>query len=208
LYPGIFTDRNAIIVRSDTSELTTANPAQGVYDAALFAPIGTSLFKVGRGWASVDVQVRDRWYTFIDTHLEAFDPSIRQDQVGELIDLVAASRNPVVLAGDLNVYPEGSRAIDAEEWGMFESVGLVDSWVEAGEALAFTAGQSDDLDNVPSALDNMVDFVLHGEEGHIEAVDGSGHIAGEELDDRTDTDPPLWPSDHAGVVVTLRIAGA
>ena len=96
----------------------------------------------------------------------------------------ADAEPPVVLAGDLNVYPEGSRAIDAEEWEMFESVGLVDSWVEAGETPAFTAGQSDDLDNVPSALDNMVDFVLHGDDTHIQAVNGSGHIAGEELDDR------------------------
>ena len=200
---GIFTDRNAIIVRADATEIATANPAQGTYVAGLRAPIGNSLVKFGRGWASVDVLVRDRWYTVIDTHLEAFDPSIREQQVDELVDRVAAARYPVVLAGDLNVYPQGQRAVDAEEWQMFGAAGLMDSWVEAGEAPAFTAGQSDDLDNVPSRLDNMVDFVLHGAIGIVEAVDGSGHIAGEELDDRTDTDPRLWPSDHAGVVVGL-----
>jgi hypothetical protein len=108
-----------------------------------------------------------------------------------------------VLAGDLNVYPQGQRVVDAEEWQMLGAAGLVDSWAEAGEAPAFTAGQTDDLDNVPSLLDNMVDFVLHGAIGNVEAVDGSGHIVGEELDDRTDTDRPLWPSDHAGVVVAL-----
>lgn len=200
---GIFTDRNTIIVRSDASELTTANPAQGLYNARVRVKIGSSLIEFPRGWASVDVQVRDRWYTFIDTHLEAFVPAIREAQVGELVNIVAASSYPVVLAGDLNVYPEGSRTVDAEEWQMFGSAGLVDSWMEAGEAPAFTAGQNDDLDNVPSALDNMVDFVLHGDDTHVQAVDGSGHIAGEELDDRTNTVPPLWPSDHAGVVVTL-----
>jgi len=205
---AMFTDRNAIIVRSDSSELTTANPAQGVYDARVRVKIGSNFIEFPRGWASVDVQVRDRWYTLIDTHLEAFDPAIREAQVGELVNIVAASPYPVLLAGDLNVYPEGSRAVDAEEWQMFGSVGLVDSWVEADEAPAFTAGQSDDLDNVPSALDNMVDFVLHGDDTHVQAVDGSGHIAGEELDDRTDTVPPLWPSDHAGVVVTLHIVAA
>ena len=47
-----------------------------------------------------------------------------------------------------------------------------------------TAGQTDDLDNVPSILD----------------------IAGEELNDRTDTVPALWPSDHAAVIVDLRLA--
>jgi hypothetical protein len=42
-------------------------------------------------------------------------------------------------------------------------------------------------------------------DGFIDAVSGSSDIVGEELDDRTDTTPPLWPSDHAGVVVTLEL---
>jgi endonuclease/exonuclease/phosphatase family metal-dependent hydrolase len=203
---GLFTDRYAIIVRSDVpaSELSTGDSAQGTYQAALTVPILDQTLAVRRGWASIDVHVRDRWYTVIDTHLEAFVPAIREAQVAELVGMIAAADHPVVLAGDLNVYPEGYRAVDAEEWQLFDSVGLVDSWVEAGEAPAFTAGQSDDLDNVSSALDNMVDFVLHDSAGTVEAVDGSGHIAGEELDDRTDTVPSLWPSDHAGVVATLR----
>lgn len=207
---GLFTDRNAIIARSDVpaSELSIENSAQGTYQAAITVPILDQTLAVRRGWASIDVHVRDRWYTVIDTHLEAFVPAIREAQVAELVGIVAAADHPVVLAGDLNVYPDGYRVVDAEEWQMFDSVGLVDSWVEAGEAPAFTAGQSDDLDDVPSALDNMVDFVLHDSGGTVEAVEGSGHIAGEELDDRTDTVPPLWPSDHAGVVVTLRAAAA
>lgn len=200
---GIFTDRNAIIVRQ-APEVSAANPAEGTYEAALRAPVGGGFLEAKRGWASVDVLVRDRGYTVIATHLEAFDPAIRQAQVRELVDIVAAASYPVVLAGDLNIYPEGERVVDAEEWQMLTNAGLADSWVEAGEAPAFTAGQSDDLDNVPSMLDNMVDFVLHGGVGRIETVDGSGHIAGEELDDRTATEPRLWPSDHAGVVVTLR----
>jgi endonuclease/exonuclease/phosphatase family metal-dependent hydrolase len=207
---AMFTDRNAIIVRSDVSasELSTQNPAQGTFAAALPVRILNDVLYVRRGWASIDVHVRDRWYRVIDTHLEAFVPAIREAQVAELIGLVAAAEHPVVLAGDLNVYPEGYRVVDAEEWQMFRSVGMEDSWVEAGETLAFTAGQSDDLDNVPSSLDNTVDFVLHDSVGSVEAAEGSGHIAGEELEDRTDTVPPLWPSDHAGVVVTLGAAVA
>ncbi len=205
---GIFTDRNAIIVRSDlpTSELMTANEAQGVYAHGLPVPIGDTVVQVRRGWASVDVLDRGKWYRLIDTHLEAFNTLVRLAQVGELVDMMSSSPYPVVLAGDLNVYPEGIRAEDAPAWEMFGDAGLVDAWVEAGEAQAFTAGQSDDLDNVPSTLDNTVDFVLHGAVGYVDAVEDSGDIVGEELDDRTDTIPPLWPSDHAGVVVTLHIA--
>jgi len=127
--------------------------------------------------------------------------------VGELVEIVSASPYPVVLAGDLNLYPQGARPEDAAAWNLLAGEGFVDAWVESGgDVPAFTAGQSDDLDNVPSRLDNRVDFVLHNADGYIDAVPGSGDIVGEELDDRTATTPPLWPSDHAGVVVTLHIA--
>jgi hypothetical protein len=71
---------------------------------------------------------------------------------------------------------------------------------------ALHGGQTDDLDNVPSILDNTVDYVLYDADLEIEAVEDSCDIAGEELDDRTDTVPALWPSDHAGVVVEMHIA--
>lgn len=70
----------------------------------------------------------------------------------------------------------------------------------------FTAGQTDDLDNVPSNLDNTVDYVLFDKDSEAQPVEGSCDIAGEELDDRTDSVPARWPSDHAGVAVDMRIA--
>jgi len=162
---------------------------------------------VARGWASLDVRIRGKWYRFFDTHVEAFNPVIRLGQVRELVALMSASPHPVVLAGDLNIYPQGARAEDQPAWNLLLGAGFVDSWPESGGAMpAYTAGQSDDLDNVPSTLNNTVDFVLHDTDGFLDAVSGSGDIVGEELDDRTDTTPPLWPSDHAGVVVSLHIA--
>jgi len=206
---GKFTDRNAIIARADlpTSELKTSNPMEGDFETTLPVPLGGTTIQVQRGWASVDVMIRGKWYRFFDTHFEGFHPLTRLAQVGELVEIVSASPYPVVLAGDLNLYPQGARPEDAAAWNLLAGGGFVDAWVESGGAVpAFTAGQSDDLDNVPSRLDNTVDFVLHNADGYIDAVPDSGDIVGEELDDRTDTIPPLWPSDHAGVVVTLHIA--
>lgn len=206
---GTFTDRNAIIVRADlpTSELRTSNPMEADFQTTLPVPIGGTTIQVERGWASVDVMIRGKWYRFFDTHLEAFHPLIRLAQVGELVQTMSASPHPIVLAGDLNLFPQGARPEDAPAWNLLAGAGFVDAWVESGgEVRAFTAGQSDDLDNVPSSLDNTVDFVLHNADGYIDAVTDSGDTLGEELDDRTDTSPPLWPSDHAGVTVTLHIA--
>ncbi len=206
---GKFTDRNAIIVRADlpTSELKTSNPMEGDFDTSLDVPIGGTTIEVQRGWASVDVTIRGKWYRFFDTHFEAFQPVIRLGQVGELVAIMSTSPYPVVLAGDLNLYPQGARPEDAPAWNLLAGAGFVDAWVESGGAVpSFTAGQSDDLDNVPSALDNTVDFVLHDSDAYVDAVPSTGDLVGEELDDRTATVPPLWPSDHAGVVITLHIA--
>jgi endonuclease/exonuclease/phosphatase family metal-dependent hydrolase len=203
------TDRNVIIVPSDApaSELTTSNPAQDVYDRTLDVPLGGTIFHGRRGWASIDVVFEGAPFRFFDTHFEAFDAAVREDQVGELAQIMSTSPLPVVLAGDINLYPRGVRALDEAAWRVLGGDGFRDAWVVA-ECFEprFTAGQTDDLDNVPSILDNTVDFVLFDKDFETKTVEGSCDIAGEELDDRTDTLPALWPSDHAAVVVDLRLA--
>ncbi|HYU57196.1 MAG TPA: hypothetical protein VEO00_04000 [Actinomycetota bacterium] len=99
--------------------------------------------------------------------------------------------------------------MDDQAWSLLIGAGFVDSWVEADESPAFTAGQPDDLDcTLPSTLDNMVDFVLHDADGTVDAVRHSGDIVGEDPGDCTTGTPPLWPSDHAGVVVALHLPEA
>jgi len=205
---GVFTDRNVVIVRSDVpaSELMTSNAVEGVYDAAIPLSVGGTRIRLTRGWAAADIMIRGKTYRFVDTHLEGFSPLVRTGQVNELVQIMSTSPYPVVLAGDLNVYPQGVRAEDSAAWALLAGAGFVDAWVqvECSEP-RYTAGQTDELDNVPSVLDNTVDYVLYDADLEIEAVGGSCDIAGEELDDRTDTLPALWPSDHAAVVVAMHI---
>ena len=204
-----WTDRNAIIVRDDLppAELTTANAMGARFATPLPVRIAGTTIEFTRGWASVDVRFQGAWLRVFDTHFEAFHPLVRQAQVGELAALTSDSPYPVILAGDINLYPEGQRPMDQPAWDLLTGAGFVDSWLESRSGLpAYTAGQPDNLNcMLASTLDNTVDFVLHDTDGAVDAVRHSGDIAGEDSSDCTRTMPPLWPSDHAGVVVRLLI---
>jgi endonuclease/exonuclease/phosphatase family metal-dependent hydrolase len=206
---GLYTDRNAIIVPVDEaiSELITSNPMDGVFETSLPVSIGGTPLEITRGWASTDVAIRGKTYRFFDTHVEAFDGRVRLGQVNELLQIMSESPYPVVLAGDINLYPMDVRPEDATTWDLLTRSGFVDAWVQADcFEPRHTAGQTDDLDNVPSILNNTVDYVLFDADDDLDAVEGSCDIAGEELDDRTNTVPAFWPSDHAAIVVDLHIA--
>jgi endonuclease/exonuclease/phosphatase family metal-dependent hydrolase len=195
-----FTDHDAIIVRADlpTSELQVSNTAGAEFTAAVRVPVNGQPIVIPRGWSSVDVMLRGKMYRFADTHLEAFDAGVRARQAVELATVLEGSPYPVVLAGDLNDFP-GTGAV-----AILQAHGFVDGWIEAMDGTpGYTAGQGDDLTNVPSTIDHTVDYVLHTD-GAVAAVTGSGDIVGEELSERTPSG--LWPSDHAGVVLTLHLA--
>ncbi len=200
---GAFTDRNVIIVRDylPTSELKTSNPTGQNFKASLPVPLGGTTIQVTRGWATVDVKFRGKSYRVADTHLEAYSEVVRNLQAQELAASLAASPLPVVLAGDLNSLPGDMTG----SYGVMVNAGFVDGWIEAMDGTrGYTAGQMDDLNNVPSQIDHTVDYVMHNQDGFLDAVAGSGDIAGEELDDRTASG--LWPSDHAGIALTMHIA--
>jgi endonuclease/exonuclease/phosphatase family metal-dependent hydrolase len=197
------TMRDVILVRSDllTSELKVSNPTSQNFQARLTLTIGGNPIQVLRGWSSVDVKVQGKFYRFVNTHLEAFSAVIRNLQAQELVAWMAESPLPVVLAGDLNSLPTDLTGA----YGIMLGAGFVDAWVETmGAVPGFTAGQAADLLNLPSRLDHTVDYVMHNEDPFVDGVAGSGDIVGEELSDRTPSG--LWPSDHAGVSVTLHIA--
>ncbi len=197
-----FTDRDVVLARADRprSPVKVSNPMSGHFDAVLAVTVGGQAVEIPRGWSSIDVKERGRSLRFITRHLEAFSAPIRQRQAQELVAIMAASPLPVVLAGDLNT----RRGDQSDAYGVFTAAGLVDAWPEAmAAAPGYTAGQAADVPHLPSALDHTVDYVMHTSQGCLAAVAGEGDILGEDLQDRTPSGP--WPSDHAGVVVTLQI---
>jgi endonuclease/exonuclease/phosphatase family metal-dependent hydrolase len=197
------TMRDVILVRSDlpVSELKVSNTTSQNFQARLPLTIGGNPIQVLRGWSSVDVKFLGKSYRFVNTHLEAFSGVIRNLQAQELVAWMSGSPLPVVLVGDLNSLPTDLTGA----YGIMLGAGFVDAWVETmGGVPGFTAGQAADLMNFPSLLDHTVDYVMHNEDGFVDGLAGSGDIIGEEVGDRTPSG--LWPSDHAGVSVTLHIA--
>ncbi len=197
-----FTDRDVVIARSDlpASHLTVSNAESHNFDAVLMfpSPIPGLIFVAPRGWSTVDVKVRGKTVRVANTHLEAFNAAVRNAQAAQLIGVLSRSTHPVVVLGDLNSPPSDRTGA----YGAFLAAGYADAWVRVhGSAPGLTCCQAEDLRNVPSLLDQRIDYVLYTRRG-IDAV--AAEVIGEELDDRTPAG--LWPSDHAGVVATLHVS--
>lgn len=179
---------------------------------------------IDRGWASVDVKVRGKSFRFVDTHLEAYgpanDPSLFRDIQANLLvqHVIDTSPLPVIAVGDYN-----SDAAPLPDligaYGILLDAGLTDAWPQVARQgdPGYTSGQTDNLNNIPSQIDHRIDLVLFSQ-GPINAVADSGYTVGNappaaslEEDHAVmaydaATGEWLWPSDHAGVVVTLDVA--
>ena len=186
--------------------------------------LGPLTVSIDRGWASVDVKVRGKSFRFVDSHLEAYGPAgnpalFRNIQAALLVQhVIAPSKLPVIAVGDYN-----SNAAPVPDltgaYGILTGAGLTDAWPLArhGNDPGYTSGQTDDLNNIPSQIDHRIDLVLFTS-GPIHAVPGSGVTVGNAPPTATvdqahavmafsaATGQWLWPSDHAGVVVTLHLA--
>lgn len=187
------TDHGVILARGD---VTTANPDGRVFSTLLSVPVAgvEEPVTIPRGWVSVDVKDQGEWYRFASVHLEAFHPLVRLAQAQELAAELALVPGRLVLVGDLNATP------GTEAAAVLVGSGLTDAWatLSPGEP-GFTSPYPEDLTVEAIALDQRIDYVLF--RGALLPL--AADVVGEELADRVGG---LWPSDHAGVVATLRLA--
>ena len=187
--------RDVILAKADLppDELTLSNANSANYNATLSLPTIAGDLTFTRGWTSVDATVNRRTFRFINTHLEAFSPGHGLAQSNELLSGPADTSLPVVLVGDLNSSP-GEMAYEN-----LTAAGLVDTWLEANPTDPGYTGFNDaDLLNPIPTLTTRVDHVLTSP--GVEVF--RSMIVGIDQDNRTPSG--LWPSDHAGVVATLR----
>jgi hypothetical protein len=182
------TDRQVILARSG---LDLANPRGAVFGTLLPVPVLGQVVFVKRGWTAVDAKLRGEWVTFANTHLESIYAPVRVGQAMELAAILAATPGKAVLVGDLNSLP------GTEGAAVMVGAGFTDVW----DALhphrdGFTCCWPEELTLTEPGLDERIDYVMVRDVRPLTA-----RIVGEAPRDHRSG---LWPSDHAGLVASLR----
>jgi endonuclease/exonuclease/phosphatase family metal-dependent hydrolase len=189
------TMRNAILMRTDGG-IKLRRARAGNYTTTY--PIFNGLASVVRGWAYVDATVGGKKIRVIDTHLEAFNRPTQEQQSKELLAGPAATKLPVVLLGDLNSRPDGSTTAS---YPNVIAGGFRDTWPQAYPgAVGLTCCHGDDLRDPGGPFYERIDYVLV--RGGFRGVRGA--VTGEAPSTRTGG---LWPSDHGGLWMMLRLPG-
>jgi len=195
-----WTDGDAVLVRGD---VPYTNPRSGVYTASQLVTIGGVTSALLQGWSSVEATVGGEVYRFVVTHLAGQEVvDVQLEQTRELLALLAAETRPTILVGDFNSDAYG---IDPTRvtptYGMMLAASYRDTWIEPGHrAPGLTCCQQADLLNARSRFDQRIDFIFARNlpAGTMPVRRG---VVGDRPGNRTASG--LWPSDHAGVAVTL-----
>jgi endonuclease/exonuclease/phosphatase family metal-dependent hydrolase len=198
------TDRDAIIVRKDLldrgCQVTNLQEqdylSQKVYTVSLL-----NAHVVERaGWVSFDLACGGPATRFVSTHLafdENFSPATATAQANELLATAGQSNLRTVLVGDFNSDANNTDAT-FQTYQAIVNGGFNDAWNLAhGSTLSRTCCQNENLGNSSSKLSVRYDLVfVKG----LTALDAK--VVGDKTTDKTPSG--LWPSDHAGVIATLR----
>lgn len=209
-------DRDAILARSDVPTETidftglcsvSADGCNYQYFASLPNPLGGPAIDILRGFVAVRAEwPSGQWTTFVTTHLEVREVGpfrlLQAAQAQELVGILAALPQPVILVGDFNSDPrdEVLPGPIVSPYQQLAMAGYFDTWLQhrPGNPMGRTCCQDEDLFNTASNLYERVDLVFTSQEPQKAKVD----LVGEQVPDKTSTSG-LWPSDHAGVAAFL-----
>jgi endonuclease/exonuclease/phosphatase family metal-dependent hydrolase len=192
-----FTDRDVILVNRDTPGLRWWNPQHGNFaDQAVFLPPlpGAEQVSFNRGWASIDGRFRGQRFHFVNTHLEV--AGFAREQVAQAEELLAGPAfgpGADILVGDIN--SAGGTTTTTPTYALLTAQ-FRDAWsVRRGPG--YTCCQAPLLDNPTSQLSRRIDVILSR---------GARPVSAWRIGERPiRSSPPLWLSDHAGVVADLRL---
>lgn len=196
---GRLTMRDVILARRGAG-VETKNAQSANFATNLVAPILGKPLTIKRGWTATDARVRGSgWFRFVNTHLEAFHPLIRQAQAAELVAPTgpATSDLPVVLVGDLNSDDDTVTGADRLAYETLLAAGMVErstndplSCCLDSSLLKVGEGGSE------ADFDHQVDHIMTRDPEEItlesSAVSGIQPVNG------------YWNSDHAGLFSALR----
>jgi endonuclease/exonuclease/phosphatase family metal-dependent hydrolase len=190
------TMRDVILVRRG-SKVKLGKTRKGHFDTRYEPNVGGVVIPVDRGWVSVEGTLRGHKFRFVNTHLEAFgDPTIREAQAKELTRGPLKTRKQLILVGDLNSgvgrHNEPERPGDDLAFRALAGFGMKDNG--AVQSCCYS-----NLFDPAAVFDHTVDHVLS--KPGLRKVKAT--VTGDDAGQRTASG--LWPSDHGGVVSTLRL---
>jgi len=198
-------DRDVILVNDDRADLTWSDPRTGRYQAQEILPSPVGPLSFDRGWATIEARLASHPFRFAVTHLETEDfPATQQAQAAEFL-AGPARGGTVVAVGDFNSAADGSTTTS---YAQLTAPGRYrDAWDEGQLGAGWSCCQQSNtpplapgaLNNPVSTLQTRIDLVLGR---------GSARSEGAALIGNTpfQATPPFWPSDHAGVVATMRLS--
>ena len=193
------TDHDAILVRDDlpASELKVIGEGTKTFAVNLTGLIGGSPLQLPRSYGFVDVEMQGIPFRVFNTHLEGIVGAINELQALELIGATDASPYSRVIAlGDFNTISDTGPTLTDE---FMLGAGFSDAWADKGVGPGFTFGFDADL--ADGLLTERLDYVFH--RGGFQTLDVD--VIGTTPFDVGGDGPPLWPSDHAGVVAVLLV---
>lgn len=191
-------DYNVILARADLPSrvFQWSNAQSGQFKNALILPTPIGNVPLPRSWASVEARFFGCSFLFVDTHLESFDPTMRQLQGEELRAGPANSALPVVIAMDANA--QAFPLPQDPTYSDFRLAGFADVWSTIfPKRRGFTCCQDEADNNARSELFQRIDLILtHGRVTSSEVT-----LIGNKPESRLPDG--LWPSDHAGVAADI-----
>jgi len=199
--PGLrVIDHDVILIDRERVTITSSVAQNFAANIGTVAP-GVNLI---RGWVAVEAMIHGQSYTIVNTHLESGAgealSGLRALQAGELAATIARAPR-VILMGDLNDSPGSAM------YRVLTAADFVDVWKALRPRSAgLTCCHAADLSNRRAAFTQRIDYVFsRGFDMKKKDVAGRITIVGDQPRDRI-THPvhDIWPSDHAGLAVSLR----
>jgi endonuclease/exonuclease/phosphatase family metal-dependent hydrolase len=184
---------NAVLLRTGKgARVTHVKALSGQFANQLEVSLPDQAVDLHRGYAGLDGVVGGLKFRFLDPHAEAYSDAAANGQFQELLAGPARSKTlPTIIAGDFNSDPA-----DPGDDNAYKTV-IGAGFTDTGKRVA-TCCQNETVDNPTSELKTWIDHIVV----RPKATVLSSRVFGNRT---SDVVGGLWPSDHAGVVATIRL---
>jgi hypothetical protein len=194
------TDYDVILARSDVQ---TVGAGGATFQTLAPLPVGGQTLQFPRGYTWVNATVDGASFMFVNSHFEvSAGGQLHAVQAAQAYELTGGfgGMSPLIMVGDFNTAP------GAPPYNIL-TASFADAWSTLGTGGdGLSCCQSEYLWESEPPLSSRIDLILY--RGAIDVL--SAEMVGDEAADRvlsvaTGQPALLWPSDHAGVVVTFLV---